>query len=96
MLYLEPTTIGVNFSDFFNNQVALSHDHINSIVNPSHVLNFIMIMHPYTHNLLQGFENRLKFGIRFFFINGSYTDWLYDTKDSLNIDFERLKKNLCS
>lgn len=95
MLFLEPTVKGVNFSDFFKYEYALSHDHINSVINPTHVMNFSMIIHPYSHQGSQGVSQNLKFGIRFFLINNSFTDWLYDSKEALYADFDRLKQNLC-
>lgn len=95
ILFLDSKTIGVNFSDRFNYDTSLSHDYINPLINPTEVTHVSTFIHTYAHQQFGGFIQSGKFGIRFSLTNAMSADWLYDKKDDMLHDFERLKKSLC-
>ena len=59
-------------------------------------MNFSMIIYQYSHQGFQGVSQTVKFGIIFSLINNKFIDWLYDSKQALYADFDRLKQNLCN
>lgn len=94
ILFLDSKTIGVNFSDRYDHQSSLSHDFINPLINPTKVTHVSAFIHTYAHQQF-GVIQSGKFGIRFALTNSMSADWLYDRKEDMLHDFDRLKKTLC-
>jgi hypothetical protein len=95
ILFLDSNKIGVNFNDHFRNEMSLTHDYINPLINPAEVASISTFIHTYPQQFGSFFQSG-KFGIRFLLTNGIYADWIYDTKDELSSDFCRIKKILCN
>lgn len=92
MNFIEAGSIGVNYSDFSEN-VFLSHDYINPVINLSHVMNFHQGIYNYQHNINNHSNSqRVKFSIVFNFNNGAVINWQFDSRDVMEKEFKRISR----